>query len=933
MDSLNFFKKIKMVYLEILDGGNNILEIIEEYKKIYNKNSNILLKIIYNKIVCEDEFLNKIDKLIGEYNSVISFLYNLSQDDIIYEISTSDIGIYWKTCNDIKEYEMYGLEICCDFLKIEEILYQPISIICEAKYIGYHYNILKTYNNLTKNYKNNDNELVIYLNNDRLSSDKYEIFFKDNNIKCSVYTFNDTIGDNINKLIDKTKNSIVCLVNENDIYLSGLLENTCYLLKKNHLISSNQLIAYCPKNRGFLINDNIVNKFLLIFNKKKINKFKLLNTDEIYNIFITENEIKLLNLSQYHIHICNEDNSYNNINFKYLNISLNNIDTVNNLINEHTLYNIEITSQENKKKIDIELKKIKKYNIKSLTVKKLKILGIFDEFLYNNYKSIFDIRMCEINFEIKEHYDFFLCESCWNGNVGIWKGKINSKIINPSLKKILNQCEKLNIKTIFYNKEDPVSFNSFIETAKHFNIIITTDIGSVEKYKHYNKNIFVMPFTINPIELNNIGRENDNNKSFFAGSYTYSLSEIRKKNTEILCDKLKDKDNFIIFDRQYNYETIKNFYKNKFSLNIFPGKYNQYIHKSISYNEILKIHKLYNWCGNLNTVSDSETMFARRVIEASIMKNSIVTDYSKGVYNNFKDNIYTLDDSLKITNNYEILLNQIKKQKGWRTVIEKYNTYTHFSNILSQIGINGFENPFDICCKISMVCSSNRINNYKLILDNFNRQKYKNKELVIIYNIDKCDELEKIIDIGISENIIIKQVDEKISLGSCLNIGIELCSGEIISKIDDDDFYGSNYLTDMYYSMLISNADLVGKCACFIYSLENKQLWIKSFYINYENYTYQANKINFICGPTLFFKKHVWLKSKFRDINVSEDSCFINDAKENNFTIYASDIFNFCQIRTNLENHTWKCEWKKILGKKSIKINRYNIFPVDLIDI
>ena len=71
-------------------------------------------------------------------------------------------------------------------------------------------------------------------------------------------------------------------------------------------------------------------------------------------------------------------------------------------------------------------------------------------------------------------------------------------------------------------------------------------------------------------------------------------------------------------------------------------------------------------------------MFARRVLEASIMKNSLVTDYSLGVYNNFKDSIYTLEDDLKYDTNENILFNQIKKQKGWRNVIDNYNSYIHF---------------------------------------------------------------------------------------------------------------------------------------------------------------------------------------------------------------------------------------------------------------
>ena len=315
------------------------------------------------------------------------------------------------------------------------------------------------------------------------------------------------------------------------------------------------------------------------------------------------------------------------------------------------------------------------------------------------------------------------------------------------------------------------------------------------------------------------------------------------------------------------------------------------------------------------------------------MKNSLVTDYSQGVYHNFKNSIYKLEDELKFETNEEILLNQIKKQNGWRNVIENYNSYTHFSEIFKKINIKDFNNVFSEKGKISVICSTNRINNYSIILENYNRQKYNNKELIIIFNLDMNNNIQNIINNNKNSNIIIKQIDEKETLGYCLNKAINLSNGNIISKFDDDDYYGENYLIDMNYSMIISNADLVGKCAHIVYALETKELWIKFYKINYENYTYQVNKWNFICGASLFFKKSLFEKCKFKESNTGEDSDFIEQVKNNNFTIYASDFFNYCYIRNKPENHTFKSDLNTFLGSKSIMINKYDKIPVNLINI
>src|SRR3954468_12192338 len=47
-------------------------------------------------------------------------------------------------------------------------------------------------------------------------------------------------------------------------------------------------------------------------------------------------------------------------------------------------------------------------------------------------------------------------------------------------------------------------------------------------------------------------------------------------------------------------------------------------------------------------------------------------------------------------------------------------------------------------------------------------------------------------------------------LGAVLNIALEAASGDVVSKMDDDDWYGPHHLEDQLLSMLASRATLVG---------------------------------------------------------------------------------------------------------------------------
>lgn len=935
---------IRLIYCGTLRDEENILEIIEEFQKIHKERPEVLLKIVYGKIVGNKEFVDKVNRHIKNGVDGCQFKYNLSHKDACYEIATSDIGICWRkngwgengeVSTKVKEYEMYWLDIITN-LKTDIIFDKKISLICCTKRVGYHYNILQSIQNI--NFKNKYKiKLLVCLNNTILNINMYKKFFDNNNIDNKIIESDKSIGECLNLLIKESEYNTIIKIDDDDIYLPGLIEKSIRYLNNFNVISTNIKYVYCPENNSFYVRENNIGfGSVLIFNKNKIKLFTHKTKGEDTD-FLKLNKVKLVDLSDYHIYIRHIDNNLHCDNDEKYFSNMKKINFIDEKIVEiekYGLYEMEYTNSINKNKINNEINNIIKYNVLAFdNINKLNIIGIFDEFLFNTYKNTFNITLINPGDIISDKYSFFFCESSWNGNNGKWAFKINSNNLKPEINNILNQCKKSNIPTIFYNKEDPINFESYIETAKHFDFIITTDINSVNRYKKYtNSQIFVQPFTIDPFIINNIGRQNDNDLAFFAGTYGYNLPEYRKINTNTLLDTLKKKD-FIIFDRSFNYNQIKKFYNNKFSLNIYHPKYNKYIHESIEHDILFKVHKSRNWCGNLNTINDSDTMFARRIIESSIIKNSVVSDYSKGVYNNFKDSIYKLNEPLKYNTNMDILINQIKKQKGWRNVIQNYNTYTHLSNLFDKINILNFQNPFNKNEKISIICSTNRINNYSLILDNFNRQKYKNKELIIIFNLDINNKIKNIIENNNNSNIKIKQIDEKETLGYCLNQAMMLSSGSIISKFDDDDYYGEYYLIDMYYSMLISHADLVGKCAHMVYTLETKELWIKFYNINYENYTYQAKKWNFICGGSLFFKKNIIDKCRFKDSNSGEDTLFLEQVKNNGFTIYASDFFNYCCIRDIPSNHTYKTDLQTYLGTKSLLIDKFEKIPIELVSL
>ena len=124
---------------------------------------------------------------------------------------------------------------------------------------------------------------------------------------------------------------------------------------------------------------------------------------------------------------------------------------------------------------------------------------------------------------------------------------------------------------------------------------------------------------------------------------------------------------------------------------------------------------------------------------------------------------------------------------------------------------------------ISIITCTQRENFIETVFENYQRQEWQDKELIIILNNDAMS-LRKWQNKAKSyENISVYQLSESISLGSCLNFGIEQSKYDYIAKFDDDDYYAPKYLTHAMSELRRKGASVVGKISAYMY-FEDKNL-------------------------------------------------------------------------------------------------------------
>ncbi|OAX48998.1 glycosyltransferase [Paenibacillus sp. AD87] len=203
---------------------------------------------------------------------------------------------------------------------------------------------------------------------------------------------------------------------------------------------------------------------------------------------------------------------------------------------------------------------------------------------------------------------------------------------------------------------------------------------------------------------------------------------------------------------------------------------------------------------------------------------------------------------------------------------------------------------------VSIIVCTNRPQFFDNILQNYNRQRYKGKELIIILNHDSMNLQLYQNRVRKHANVSVYQVPESISLGQSLNAGITRAQFPLIAKFDDDDYYSPFYLKEQVNGLRRTKSDIVGKHSCLVYLGASKTLLVRS--------PKEKNKyVEFIQGGTLLFKREILKKVRFTDRSIGEDVTFLRQCRKRGFKTYATSPYNYVyHRRQNKKSHTWRAD-------------------------
>ena len=516
--------------------------------------------------------------------------------------------------------------------------------------------------------------------------------------------------------------------------------------------------------------------------------------------------------------------------------------------------------------------------------------------------------------------DFVFIESAWNGNGGEWKYQLTGDSgLKPDVIALLDECRRRELTTVFWNKEDPPHYDDFLPLAKRCDVVFTSDVRLIPKYRVElgHDRVDVLPFAAQPA-IHSPARPA---RGFaardiaFAGMYFAHKFPERRAQMDLLLGAAEAVSNRMDF----GLEIFSRFLGDDERYQ-FPDGLADRVVGSLPYRSLLTAYKHYKVFLNVNSVVDSPSMCARRIFEISASGTPVVTTPSAATKRFFEQDEVPQPET---KSDAEWTLRALVRSQELRSrIVHKAqrriwneHTYSHRAmTVMKSIGVD-FDDP--LRTTVSAVVSTNRREHLSHVIETHAAQSFAGKQLILVaHGIDVPKDLfAQARDLGIDHFELVR-VDATETLGTCLNRGIQASDGQTIAKMDDDDLYGRHYLSDQLAALRYSGADLVGKQAHYLH-LRSRNIVMCRFPEREHRFT------DLVMGPTLVGARELFRKHQFEERTVGEDTELQQRLISEGARIYSADRFNFVQVRGD-HGHTWTIDDNELLANSDVHSFGFN---------
>jgi len=230
--------------------------------------------------------------------------------------------------------------------------------------------------------------------------------------------------------------------------------------------------------------------------------------------------------------------------------------------------------------------------------------------------------------------DILFVESAWTGHRASWKYGIAAypdypERTNTKLARVVAAARNAGIPAIFWNREDGVHFERFIDSAKLFDRVLTVDENMIPRYRAAlgpDAQLDVMIFAASPA-LHSPSMQEPARRAAFVGSYSSEVHTARGVWQNAMFEAA-ELIGITAYDR--NSGRMPAHYR-------YPDRPWMEVRQAVPHSKTADIYRSHAINLNVNTITDSSSAFSRRLVEILACGSLALTNPTPAVTKLFGD--------------------------------------------------------------------------------------------------------------------------------------------------------------------------------------------------------------------------------------------------------------------------------------------------------
>jgi len=506
--------------------------------------------------------------------------------------------------------------------------------------------------------------------------------------------------------------------------------------------------------------------------------------------------------------------------------------------------------------------------------------------------------------------DVLFVESAWAGNGGTWRLAMTSEAgPSPELRALVDHCRSTGVPTVFWNKEDPPNYDLFVETARLFDHVFTVDAGRIPDYERDlgHTRIGLLPFGAQPRIHTPVRHGAGRTREVaFAGSYFTDKHDERRAQMAYVLEPALPLG-LEVFSRLAGRDPRYQ----------FPRTYAGALVGSLPYRRMLGAYTAYKVFLNVNSVTESPTMCARRLFELSAAQTPVLSGPAASVEPFFGDTVRVTRSAEETTRELRALLQHedYRDRLGLRAHRRVLDAHTYGHRIDTVLAAVGLETPTrDL--GVSAVVPTMRPGQVDHVLGFVAAQAHAETELVLVTHGFEMggEELRRRAEAaGLDPTrVVVVARPSTDTLGACMNAGVDAASGRYVAKMDDDNVYAAHYLRDLVRAFDYTDAAVVGKWAHYAHLTATGATLLR--FPDAEH-----RYVDLVQGGTLLLERDLAARLRFEDLPRRVDTTFLDKVRAEGGRVYSTDRFNFVSVRASTpDGHTWPISDVELLSRRGV---------------